>query len=84
MTRKDLKKMSKEHNIYRPTYKDVGTCLRQDGFRQINRSKFRTAEDAKEQLNNLLNIGVGNNLHIVYRCSFCKMWHFGLKEWAKK
>ena len=68
----------------KPNYKDVGTCLRQKGDIQINRSKFKTAKDAQEQYDKLLSIGVVKTTYVVYKCPECHLWHFGLKEWAEK
>jgi len=69
----------------KPNYKDVGTCLRDNGDKpQIYRSKFKTPEDAQEQLDKLNSIGVVNPKYEVYKCPACGMWHFGLKEWENK
>lgn len=66
------------------TYKDIGTCLRDNGEKQIYRSKFKTSEDAQEQLDRLNRLGVINPNYEVYKCPDCRLWHFGLKEWSKK
>lgn len=65
-------------------YKDVGTCFRKKGSQAINRSKFKNAQDAQDQLTSLLNIGVVNPSFVVYQCPECHMWHFGLHEWSEK
>lgn len=81
----DKRKLIKEEMTnFKPTYKDVGTCLRYRGKQQIFRSKFKTAQDAQEQLDKLRRINVVNPTYEVYKCPECHMWHFGLKEWANE
>jgi len=64
--------------------KDSGTCLRQYGTQQINRTKFKSQKTAQEELNKLLGLEVINKSYVVYLCPICKMWHLGLKEWENK
>ena len=57
-----------------------GVCVRQDGFNQINRTKYESEKVAKEQYEKLLVIGVVDPSYIIYKCPVCHMWHYGLKE----
>jgi len=89
MKEKLSKKLLDEHkemikNIYKPDYRDVGTCLRQVGSQQINRSKFRNEGDAQRQLDSLRILDVVNKNFVTYKCPACHMWHIGLKEWGEK
>jgi len=73
--------IKKELTTLKPN-KDVGTCLRRKNGVTIYRSKYKTSQDAQEQLQSLLSIGVISPLCEVYKCPVCHMWHIGLKEWA--
>jgi hypothetical protein len=85
MERRINKKLLKElKNEYRPHYTDAGTCLRIKDGQHINRSRFKTAQYAQDQLNSLKYIGVVKFEYEVYKCPVCQMWHFGLKEWREK
>jgi len=64
--------------------KDIGTCLRQIGKLQINRSKYKNAKDAQDKLDELLAIEVINKDYVVYKCPTCHTWHMGLKKWENK
>jgi hypothetical protein len=83
MERRIDKRLLRElKNEYQPNYKDAGTCFRTKNGERINRSKFKNAKDAQEQLNSLKHIGVVKKEYEVYKCPECNMWHIGLKEWS--
>jgi rubrerythrin len=63
---------------------DLGTCSRQIGQQQVNRTKFKTEQSANEQFKKLLELDVINPSYIVYKCPVCKTWHIGKKEWSLK
>ena len=64
--------------------KDIGTCLRLSENKHINRSKYKNAKDAKEQLDILIGLEVINLSNVVYKCPICNSFHVGLKEWENR
>ena len=78
-----IKEIKMAAKSVKPTYTDVGTCLRFKGEAQIFRSKFKTESDATDEMNKLKSIGVTNPIYVTYKCPECSRWHFGLKEWGE-
>jgi hypothetical protein len=62
--------------------KESGSCSRQIGKKQINRTKYVTEQDATNAFNTMLDLQVINTSYVVYKCPACKHWHFGDKEWS--
>jgi hypothetical protein len=76
--KKIANKVNKDTSDFKQSSKDIGTCIRyNEKQQQINRSKFKTYEDAKTQFDKLLKLQVVNLLYIIYKCNICKCWHFG-------
>ena len=62
-------------------YKDKGRCIRfTKSRRMIQKSKYQTPEDAKSTFDKLLALRVINPNLKLYKCSECKMWHYGSSE----
>ena len=66
-------------------YNDVGVCIRHttDG-RMIQKSKYKTEEDAKTTYKKLFALGVANTSGEFYKCPTCKMFHYGTPEDIKE
>ena len=60
---------------------EKGLCIAGVAPNQVRRTRFVTEKDAQNSMEFHIAHGFIDAAYVLYKCSHCKTFHFGKKEW---